>query len=336
MPIDLAQKDKNAPDSSRPTLDQAAAWLEPDSLAALGELMAVAGRLREQNLGNEIEFCAIVNARSGRCSEDCAFCAQSIHHQAEAEVYPLLDSGQIVARAEAAAAHGVLRFGIVTSGRSCPEGAELDAICRAAEKLRRQEIILPCASLGLLKPGQARRLASAGFTRYHHNLEAGPEYFPRICSTHGFQARVDTVLMAKEAGLEVCVGGIVGMGEDPRQRAELALAVSELKPQSVPLNFLNPIPGTPLEGLTPLTPLQALAAVAVFRLYNPQAHLRTCGGRHQVLGPLSPLMYAAGASATMTGNYLTTEGQDPYQDAAEAAALGLKLIKNPSNHSEPK
>ena len=307
-----------------PTLETAAKWLEPESLAELGELMALANRLCQDNLGDQVEFCAIVNAKSGRCSEDCAFCAQSAHHGTGCETYPLMEPDEIVAQGRSAAASGALRFGIVTSGKSCPEGKALDNICRAAETLRRENIILPCASLGLLKPDQAKRLADAGFARYHHNLEAGPTHFPRICTTHPFEARVETVKNAQEAGLEVCVGGIVGLGESPAERAELALAVAELKPESVPLNFLNPIPGTPLGGLERLTPLQALAAVAVFRIYNPKAHIRTCGGRHQVMGSLAPMMYLAGASATMIGDYLTTTGGEPSQDLAAALELGLK------------
>lgn len=289
----------------RPSLEQAAAWLEPGSLAELGQLMAAAGRVRQATLGDEVEFCAIVNARSGRCSEDCAFCSQSAHHHSGAQVYPLLPVDDIVARGKRAAADGVRRFSIVTSGRDCPGGRELDDICRAIERLRPEAGVLPCASLGILKLEQARRLADAGLKRYHHNLEAGPTHFARICTTHDFADRVATNALAREAGMEICVGGIVGLGESPLERAELAQAVAELDPESVPLNFLNPIAGTQLAGVAKLSPLQALAAVAVFRLFAPQAHLRCCGGRAQVLGRLSPLMYLAGASATMTGDYLT-------------------------------
>ncbi|MCA1906308.1 MAG: biotin synthase BioB [Desulfarculus sp.] len=306
-------------------LDQAARLLEPASLAELGELMAQAGRARQAVHGDTVELCAIVNARSGRCSEDCAFCAQSAHHQTRAEVYPLLSADEILARSRAAAAAGATRFGIVTSGRGCPEGPALDEICRAVEAIRREGRISPCGSLGLLRADQARRLADAGLTRYHHNLEAGPSHFPRICASHAFEDRVETVRLAQDAGLEVCVGGIVGLGESPRERAELALATARLNPESVPLNFLNPIPGTRLGHLPRLTPLQALAAVAVFRLMLPaKARLRTCGGRQQVLGPLAPLMYLAGADATMIGNYLTTEGRQPADDLADLAALGLR------------
>ncbi|MFH1060888.1 MAG: biotin synthase BioB [Pseudomonadota bacterium] len=307
-------------------LDLAARLLQPADLAELGDLIAQASRARQAASGHGVEFCAIVNARSGRCSEDCAFCAQSAHHQTTAEIYPLLPAAEIVARARAAAAAGAMRFGIVTSGRGCPSGRAFGEICRAIEQIRAEGLISPCASLGLLTPDQAQGLAAAGLTRYHHNLEAGPSYFPRICTSHAFADRVDTVRAAQAAGLEVCVGGIVGLGETPRQRAELALATAALNPESVPLNFLNPIPGTRLGHLRPLTPLEALAAVAVFRLMLPSARIRTCGGRQQVLGNLAPLMYLAGADATMIGNYLTTEGRQPADDINDLAALGLSAL----------
>ncbi len=313
----------------RPAPEEAARWIEPRSLDELGQLMAAAGSLRATVEGDTVEFCAIVNARSGRCSEDCAFCAQSAHYPGKAEAYPLLSAEEMVRRGRAAAQAGAQRFGIVTSGRGCPEGSALDEICRAIEVLTTEGVIAPCGSLGLLEPAQARRLASAGLVRYHHNLEAGPSYFDSICTTHAYGDRVATIKAARDAGLEVCVGGIVGLGESPAQRVELASATAELKPESIPLNFLNPIPGTPLANLEPLTPMQALAAVAVFKLFNPQAVVRTCGGRQQVLGNLAPLMYLAGAGGTMVGDYLTTEGRQASQDLADLASLGLRPAPKP-------
>ncbi|RJX35253.1 MAG: biotin synthase BioB [Desulfarculus sp.] len=308
----------------RPDPEQAALWLEPQGLDQLAALLEAGSLLRRAHQGDEVEFCAIVNARSGRCSEDCAFCAQSAHYKTQAEVYPLLGAGEIVARGRAAAAAGARRFGIVTSGRGCAQGQALDDICRAVERLRQEGRVSPCASLGLLAPEQARRLADAGLVRYHHNLEAAPSFYPKICSTHSLEERVRTVRNAREAGLEICCGGIVGLGESLAQRVELAAAIAALEPDSLPLNFLNPIPGTPLEHLPLLTPLQALAAVAVFRMFVPRAHLRTCGGRLQVLGRLSPLMYLAGSSATMVGDYLTTQGRQASEDLEDLRALGLR------------
>ncbi|MEW5911759.1 MAG: biotin synthase BioB [Thermodesulfobacteriota bacterium] len=320
----VRQAAQAALDGQRPDPEQAAQWLDPQDLDQLAALLEAGSLLRRANQGDEVEFCAIVNARSGRCSEDCAFCAQSAHHQTQAEVYPLLSAEEIVARGRAAAAAGAQRFGIVTSGRGCAQGQALDEICRAVEGLRREGRVAPCASLGLLTPDQARRLADAGLVRYHHNLEAAPSFYPRICSTHALAERVQTVRIARAAGLEICCGGIVGLGESLAQRVELAAAIADLEPDSLPLNFLNPIPGTPLEHLPRLTPLQALAAVAVFRMFVPKAHLRTCGGRAQVLGRLSPLMYLAGGSATMVGDYLTTQGRQASEDLADVAALGLR------------
>lgn len=315
---------KRVMDGGRPGAEQAAAWLERRDLGELGQLMAAAGRLRGAHEGDAVEFCAIVNARSGHCSEDCAFCAQSAHYQGQAEVYPLLSAEEMVRRGRAAAQAGAQRFGIVTSGRECPSGAALDEICRAVEVLTSEKIIAPCASLGLIDETRARRLAEAGLVRYHHNLEAGPSFFPRICTTHSYEDRVDTVRAAQAVGLEVCVGGIVGLGETPLERVELAQAVAELAPESIPLNFLTPIPGTPMAGHQPMKPLEALATVAVFKLFNPKAVVRTCGGRQQVLGDLAPLMYLSGAGGTMIGNYLTTEGRQPVDDMGDLAALGLR------------
>ncbi|MBI5523796.1 MAG: biotin synthase BioB [Desulfarculus sp.] len=299
-------------------------WLAPTSLAEIGHLMATASLLRHEAQGGTVEFCAIVNARSGRCSEDCSFCAQSAHHHTQAETYPLMDAEEIVARGRAAAAAGAVRFGIVTSGRDCPGGPELDNICRAIERLRAERVIMPCASLGLLKQDQAERLASAGLARYHHNLETSPSFFPQVCTTHSYQDREETIATARDAGLELCVGGIVGLGETPQQRLEFFEAVAGFLPESVPLNFLNPIAGTRLEQAAPLGALEALAAIAVCRLVMPMAHIRTCGGRQQVLGRLAPLMYLAGAGATMIGDYLTTQGGQPGQDLADLTALGLR------------
>ncbi|MCB2187027.1 MAG: biotin synthase BioB [Deltaproteobacteria bacterium] len=307
----------------------AAAWLSPADLAEVALLMAAAGQLRRRYDGDEIELCAIVNAKSGQCSEDCVFCAQSAHYAGPAQTYPLLSAPELAQRASRAGRDGARRFGLVTSGRGCPRGAELDELCRAIELIREEGRVEPCASLGLLAPPEARRLADAGLTRYHHNLEAGPGFFPRVCTTHTLEERVATVHTAREAGLEICAGGIVGLGESPAERVELAQALAELDPESVPLNFLNPIPGTPLAGVPLLTPLEALATLAVFKLFLPRARLRTCGGRRQVLGRLAPLMYLAGAGATMTGDYLTTGGAPPAEDLADLAALGLRTAAAP-------
>ena len=309
----------------KPSLDELSQWLNTQDMTELLPLMALASDVRKATQGNGAELCAIVNAKSGRCSEDCAFCAQSIHHDAGIETYPLLSAEQIIERGKKASDDGVKRFSIVISGRDCPSGEQFRKICLAIDGLRTKAGVLPCASLGLLKREQATRLRECGLVRYHHNLESGPGFFSKICTSHELDDRIKTLGIAREAGLEICSGGIVGMGESMEQRAELALALAEIRPDSVALNFLNPIKGTPLQGRSLLAPIEALAAVAAFRLAVPRAWLRCCGGRTQVLGKLSPMMYLAGANAVMTGDYLTTQGASAQQDSADIRTMGLNL-----------
>jgi biotin synthase len=188
----------------------------------------------------------------------------------------------------------------------------------------------PCASLGLLTPEIANTLKKAGLVRYHHNIETAPSFYPAICSTHSIEARLETIRIAQAAGLEVCSGGILGLGESREQRVEMAFTLRRLGVDSVALNFLTPIPGTPLEGRQPLPPLEALKTIALFRFILPQADVRTCGGREKGLRTLQPLMYPAGSNGTMIGNYLTTEGRDPAVDIQEIIDLGL-VPSNPSS-----
>jgi biotin synthase len=224
---------------------------------------------------------------------------------------------------------GAVRFSIVTSGRNCPRGPELDEVCRAIEAIRREGKVAPCASLGMLGPQEARRLASAGLVRYHHNLEASEDFFPSICSTHTYAERMETLAIAREAVLEICSGGILGMGETNDQRLRLAEALAELSPESVPINFLHPAEGTRLEALPTIGVLEALAAVAIFTLLIPEARIRVAGGRERVMGGLSSLIFLAGASGLMIGDYLTTRGRAPSLDLAELDSLALKRVTTP-------
>jgi biotin synthase len=219
---------------------------------------------------------------------------------------------------------GAFRFSIVTSGKGIQNRKELEVILRAIEALSR-EGIHTCASLGLLDQETAAALRSAGLMRYHHNLETAASHYASICSTHGFEARVATVETAHRVGLEVCGGGILGLGESRLQVLEFAFQLKNLPLVSVPLNFLNPIPGTPLENQETLTPLEILKTIAVFRFIMPQRDLRTCGGREIRLRGLQPLMFPAGCSGSMIGNYLTTEGRDPLQDLQDALDLRLTI-----------
>jgi biotin synthase len=296
-------------------------------------LICHAAMLRNCFKGAQIELCAIVNARSGRCTEDCIFCAQSARYPTEVQSYPLLEAPAVVATARDAERSGALRFGIVTSGRGMGSGRELAGVCASIEGIRSETRLMPCASLGMVGEEQMRRLREAGLQRYHHNLETAGSHFPLVCSSHSYQERLDTIHAAKQAGIEVCAGGILGLGESPRQRVELAFALRELDIDSVPLNFLNPIRGTPAERYPLLTPREILIIIALFRFVLPAKDIRVCGGRETGLRTLQPLMYLAGANATMTGNYLTTGGRSPDIDRKEIEDLALNVL-SPDDLSE--
>ena len=278
--------------------------------AELSAYLAGAHGLKERTFGNRVTLCAIINAKSGRCAENCAFCAQSGHFQTSSPVYPLKNREEIVAGAELAEKEGSHCFGIVTSGTRPSPGHEWNEMLAAIREIRRRCQIEPSASLGLLDEAMAGQLAEAGCVTYHHNLETARSFFPNICTTHDYEEDVATVKLAKQAGMKVCCGGILGLGESLEQRIELARTLRDLSVDSVPLNFLNPIPGTPLEGHRELTPLDCLRAIALFRYFLPETPIRVCGGREANLREFQSWIFMAGASGTMIGNYLTTTGRD--------------------------
>ncbi len=282
-------------------------------------------RLREARFGNRISLCVIINAKSGLCSEDCAYCSQAAGSTATVPKYPLLPPEKLLKAAVAAHEQGARRFSLVTSGRGLTSGKEREALLRAAAAIRARTPIGLCASLGIVEQAFLKELKAAGVSRYHHNLETAASYFPHICTTHTYAQRLATIEAAKAAGLEVCVGGIFGLGETLAQRFELAQAVKELGVEAVPINFLHPLPGTGLAGWPPLTPLEALKIVAALRLTLPELSLIICGGRLTTLRSLAPLVFAAGANGLMTGDYLTTKGRTPAEDRQMLADLGLKV-----------
>jgi len=288
------------------------------------EMFCFSGRLRERRFGKSVDACSIINAKSGNCSEDCAFCAQSVHHSTDVRTYSLLPEREIVEAAGRAYDNGVRRFCIVTSGRGIDNETDLKTIARCIEKIR--DIgIMPCATLGTLDNGQLGTLRDAGLNRYHHNIETSKSYFGKICTTHSYEERVETLSIAKECGLSLCSGGILGMGETMEDRAHMALALREIGVDSVPLNFLMPMPGTPLEGANFMTPLDALKSIALFRFILPDTELRICGGRTGALRDLHPMIFQAGANGVLMGDYLTTAGRDYKQDQMMLADLGLKI-----------
>ncbi len=291
----------------------------------LFELLSIAGRLRAYHKGDAVALCAIINAKSGRCPEDCAFCAQSVHFNTGINQYPLLKPERILDGALRAQGDGAREFSIVTSGRGIRREKELEKLCRAVELLTEKTELEPCASLGILGEGEMRCLREAGLYRLHHNLETARSFFSRICTTHDYEEDVASVRAAKELGFRVCSGGIFGMGEGPEERVELALTLRELQVDSIPLNFLNPIPGTPLEGRRELTPLECLKIIAIYRLFLPDRDIFVCGGREVNLRQLQPLIFPAGANGTLIGNYLTTPGRPPEEDVQMIEDLGLEV-----------
>jgi biotin synthase len=288
--------------------------------------LGVAQRVRERQFGRRVSFCVIINAKSGACSEDCAFCSQSARAKSAAPHYPLLAKEKLLNAARKAAAAGASRFSLVTSGRGVSAPREQKAIVAAVAAIREAVPGLKvCASLGMVDREFLQDLQAAGLYRFHHNLEAAASYFPKICRTHTYAERVATIEAAKAAGLSVCAGSILGLGESVAQRWELARALEDLAVDAIPLNFLHPLPGTALADRPLLSPLEALQAVVAFRLTHPQRSIIICGGRQVTLRSLSPLVFAAGADALMTGDYLTTRGRLPEEDRQMLADLGLEL-----------
>ncbi len=282
--------------------------------AMLSAFMSGAQGLKEKYLGEGVELCSIINAKSGHCAENCSFCAQSAHHQARVDSYPLKSAAEMLAGAQTAEAQGSRCYGIVTSGTRVEPGAEFAELLEAIRIIREQTRVIPSASIGLLDAEAARALAAAGCGTYHHNLETARSFFPQICSTHDYEEDVTTVRVAKQAGMKVCCGGIFGLGESFQQRFELGLTLRELDVDSVPLNFLNPIDGTPLAGQHLLTPMDCLRIICLFRYLLPDKKITICGGRDINLREFQSAIFMAGASGMMVGNYLTSAGRDLEKD----------------------
>lgn len=282
--------------------------------ANLSWILSGAHQIKEKYLGRSIGKCSIINAKSGHCAENCAFCAQSVHHSTQSPVYPLRSTEVIVTGAKQAAAAGCSCYGIVTSGTRIESSSEFEQLLEAIRTIRKTTRMDPSVSLGILSESMARALAEAGCVTYHHNLETARSFFPNICTTHDYAEDIKTIRIAKRAGLKVCCGGIIGLGESLEQRVELAATLRELDVDAVPLNFLTPVAGTPLENTPPLAPMDAVRCIALFRYMLPDKHIKICGGRQANLRELQAWMFLAGASGVMIGNYLTTSGRDLQTD----------------------
>jgi biotin synthase len=291
--------------------------------AELQAAIAAASRLRELRHGRSVNLCWIVNAKSGTCGQDCAFCSQSSESTAAIPRYPLLPVDELVGAAHEAAAAGAARFSIVTSGRAVRLGPDLDKIIEAVQRICDETGLEVCASLGCVDRGVLAELKAAGVTRYHHNVETSESFWPSICTTRPYSEQRRVVLEALELGLEVCCGGIVGLGESLDQRIELLEEVRQLRVHAVALNFFVPIPGAPLEHVRDLDPLACLSFVSAARQMMPRREIRVCGGREVNLRDLQPLLFAAGVSGMMVGGYLTTPGRPVEDDLQMIRDLGL-------------
>jgi len=277
------------------------------------ELMATALELKLSHRQDSFALCSIINAKSGACSENCRFCTQSAHFPTETPIYPLLDSDEIIEAARQAKENGASRFSLVTSGRGASD-QEVEELARRISAIRAAVDIKVCGSFGILTKEQLGRLQAAGMDRYHHNLETSREFFPSICTSHAFADRVATIGAAHSLGLSICSGGIIGLGETEADRVSLATTLAELEVDSVPLNMLIPLPGTPLADLEPLAVEEILRAIAIFRLLLPHVPVRLAAGRESALGDFLSAAFLAGADAMMIGGYLTQRGRTPQQD----------------------
>lgn len=294
----------------------------------LEELIEISSKITRENFSNEVEFCSIISAKTGKCQENCKYCSQSAHNEAKIEAHPLLSVEEVKKAALDSKKNGATRFCIVTSGRA-PEGEDFEKIIEMIKEVAAIGGLHCCCSLGIISEEQAKRIKEAGVERYNHNINTAKSYHGEVCTTHDFKDRINTVKLIQKYGIEACTGVIIGMGETRSQRVEMALELAELNPKSVPVNFLNPIEGTPFENYeNKIDEEEILRTICIFRIALPNALLRYAGGRttrfseeYQKLG------IKAGINALLVGNYLTTTGSTPCNDAALVGEAKLTVLK---------
>ncbi len=296
---------------------------EPEDIVILA---SYANLIRKEFVGDFFDICSLVNAKSGACSEDCKFCAQSAHYRTNVRTYPLMEVDEIVEKAIQMEKEGADRFCIVTSGKTVSK-KEFEKIKDALSEIRRKTSLKLDCSLGLIPKDWLAELKDAGVTRINHNLETSENYFGNICTTHTFAQRRELVKMIKESGIEACCGGIIGMGESMDDRLSLAFTLKELEVDCVPINILDPREGTPLQNTTPLPPLESIKTIAIYRFILPKATIKVCGGREKNLRDLQSLAFCGGANGMIIGGYLTTSGRNCEMDLKMVEDLSFKKDK---------
>ena len=285
-------------------------------------------KLSSKYVKDEIEFCSLINARNGKCSQNCKYCAQSSHYRTHIDSYPLVKIEEVRKAALDAKSHKASRFAIVTSGKT-PDESDFDKMLEMIKEINKIEGLNSCASIGILNEEQAKKLAQSGLKRFHHNINTAKSYYPEVCTTHTWQDRLDTCKLVKKYGMELCCGVILGMGESVEQRVEMALELAEIQPKSIPINILMPIPETPFENyLDKIDEENVLRTLAIFKIANPNSILRFCGGRMRLSEENQRKALNTCVEGIMVGNYLTTIGKNPDDDIKTVEELGKTIATN--------
>ena len=301
----------------------------------IADLVERAWQVRTERFGDATDMCSLVNAKSGGCAEDCGFCAQSRYAEADTPMHAMMEPEQILEHARAAEAAGAHRFCMVTQGQGLSK-RDFETVLEGARLVAENTNLKRCVSVGHISADRARKLADAGVQRVHHNVETARSYYDEVSTTVRYEGRIRTIDAVREAGLETCVGGILNLGETYGQRVEMAFELAEVNPTSVPINLLNPRPGTKFGERETMDPWEVVKWVAIFRLILPDALFRLCGGRVENLDDLQPLAVKAGLNGVMMGNFLTTLGSEPESDRAMFEELGLNVARQPDNGSNPR
>jgi len=289
----------------------------------LNDLLAESSKYMSGN----VEFCSLINARNGKCSQNCKYCAQSSHYRTDIESYPIVEVDEVIKVAKEAKENKVSRFAIVTSGKTPDEGRDFQIELDMIKEINKLGGLMPCASIGILDEEQAKQLAQAGLKRFHHNINTCRSYYPEICTTHTYEDRINTCKLVKKYGMELCCGVILGMGESVEQRVEMALELAEIEPDSIPINILMPIPETPFANYhDKIDEENILRTMAIFKIVNPKAVIRFCGGRMKLSQENQELALKTCVEGILVGNYLTTVGKEPLEDIKTEEKLGKNLL----------